>query len=397
MNSASEADEHIVHEAVGPALHPLEVTGILAMGAVALLVTGVASVLFGSLVDEHRLGAEGIGLCATVEALTTGIAAGLMGFLPRAERLRPIAFAAGLATALLNIASMGASFDGMLVLRTLAGIPEGMLLWITVGMIARSRTPERWSGVFFVVFILAQLALAFAYRFILPAFGADGGFAALALCSLAACGFAFVIPKRYAPLVRGAGETGIPPPRGWFALAATLFFTAAAPAAGIYMQPLAYEAGLTAEVARDAVWVSLIAQLAGGAAAVALAGRVTYFRAFLFAAAVLGGVWTTLAFQIPAWAFIAVNAAGGFAAIFIGPFLVPMIIEADPSRRAAMQGGGTQVVASALGPLLAAFVVSDAHVHGALALSGTLAAIGLAMIAFMHFTTRKVEAPGPPP
>ena len=40
-------------------------------------------------------------------------------------------------------------------------------------MIARTRTPERWAGVFFTVSTTSQLALAFAFaRWVLPLFGA---------------------------------------------------------------------------------------------------------------------------------------------------------------------------------------------------------------------------------
>ena len=68
------SDEHVVHEAVGPALTPLEAAGAIGVGVNSLLVLGVIPVLLGSLVDEHRLSAPDIGLVVMVEVLSMGVA-----------------------------------------------------------------------------------------------------------------------------------------------------------------------------------------------------------------------------------------------------------------------------------------------------------------------------------
>ena len=44
----------------------------------------------------------------------------------------------------------------------------------------------------------------------------------------------------------------------------------------------------------------------------------------------------------PGWLFIAANAFAGLTSLFLAPFLVPFTIEADPSRRAALQSGAAQ-------------------------------------------------------
>lgn len=390
MDIAEKTDEHLVHEVIGPSLHPREAAAAIGMGVVSLLVAGVLPVLLGSLADEHRLSAAGIGLAAMSEALCMGITAGLMGMLPRAENLRRIAVAAALAAAAIDLANTQAGMGLVIPLRGLAGIPEGVLLWITVGMIARSETPERWAGVFFTTLVSAQLVLALSFDWvILPRYGANGGLVVVALCFVPALFLATALPNRYAPLVRPPGEGGAPPPRGWVALLATLIYVSSMAAVGIYLQPLAYEAGLTAEVARTAIWTSLIAQILGGAAAALLAGRLHYMGAFLFATLILFGTWATFAFHVPAWAFIAANAAGGFASIFLGPFLVPMTIEADPTRRTAMQSAGAQLISGALGPALASQFVGENHSHGALLLGFILSTVGLSIIAGLHLAARR--------
>src|SRR6201999_3136645 len=97
------------------------------------------------------------------------------------SKLRWIAGVATLALALLDLASMPASGVGIMIARTLAGIPEGILIWITVGMIARSKTPERVAGFFWTSIVSYQLCLAILFVTLIPHFGPDGGFAALAI------------------------------------------------------------------------------------------------------------------------------------------------------------------------------------------------------------------------
>jgi len=308
-----------------------------------------------------------------------------------AVRLKLVGITALLALALADYATIGASGAGVIAARAAAGIPEGILLWIMTSMIARTQTPERWAGIFFTVSTASQffIALVFA-RSVLPQHGADGGFVGLALLSLIGLAFIIWVPSSFAPLPKPEGESGAPPPRGWFALLATLVYVAATGTVGIYIQPLAHQAGLTADVARTSVWVSLAAQIAGGFAATALAGHVRYFTAFIAATVTYLAVWALFLTHPPAWAFIGASAAAGLVGLFMFPFIVPMTIEADPSRRAAVQSGGVQVLAGALGPYATTFVVADSDVHGAIFLGSIGLLVGIAMIAALHFTSSPI-------
>jgi len=392
----SPVHDRLVRDAVGRPLTGREAAAALGVGINSLLVLGVQPVLLGSLVDEHRLTDAGIGQAAMLELLAMGISTALAGMVLKPEGLKKIAFAASLALALIDLATMAAGGLGVLAARTAAGAVEGILLWIAVGMIARTETPERWAGVFFTTQTLAQLGLAVILALVLmPRFGADGGFAALAGGSLLGLIPAFFTPSRYAPLPVGPGESGAPPPRGWMALAATLIYVAAAGAVGVYLQPIARQAGLDAGVARTALWVSLAAQVAGGAAATALAGRVRYFTVFLITSTVYLAVWYVFGLRMSAWVFIGFNALAGMAGLFLAPFLVPMTIDADPSRRAAIQSGAAQLLGGAMGPWLASMVVGEREVHGVLWLGAALMLTGLAGVAALRFTQPRLAA-GPP-
>jgi hypothetical protein len=393
MAGVAAADDHEVHEAVGPPLSGLEAGSAIAIGVISLLVAGVLPILLAALVDEHRLNAQGIGLAAMLEALTMGAATGLASAFLKPVHMRAIGVAAALALTACDLATLQVHGAGVFLVRGLAGIPEGLLLWICIGMIARTVTPERWAGVLLTELTLAQfVAATLCAVVIVPRFHANGGFVFVALACLLAAPIALLVPDRYADLPDTGGQSFPLPARGWVALAAMLLIGASTGAVGLYIVPLAHQAGLSTEIGGLANSASLAAQVAGGAVAISVAGRVRYFPVFLGGAIAFLIAWSVYGFIQPAWLFVAASALFGFVLLFIGPFFVPMAIEADPSRRTAVQVGAAQLFGGALGPLLAAFSVSDENSRGVLLLGGGLVAAGLALVAWLHFSAGRVAA-----
>jgi hypothetical protein len=364
----------------------LESGASIAVGVNSLLVLGVLPVLLGALVDEHRLSNAGIGQMATLELLAMGLSTAAAGAFLKARRLRLIGVAASLGLAAANLATAHAAGLTLFPMRAVAGAFEGVLLWITVSMIARTVTPERWAGVFFAAQTLGQLVLAIVLSlWVMPKFGAAGGYTGVAIAALMGVVPALLTPHRFAELPAAARQGGLPPPRGSLALLATLIFVASSGAVSVYLQPLAHQAGLGADVARTANWASLGAQVAGASAATALAGRVRYFTVFAASTAAMLVIWWLFGRAVPAWLFIAANTAGGFVSIFLAPFLVPFTIEADPSRRAALQSGAAQLLGGALGPWMASAVVGETDVRGVLLLGAGLILAGFAGVAGLRF------------
>lgn len=382
--------DHLVHEVVGPPLSGMEAGVAIAFGVVSLLLAGSVPLLLGALADEGRLAVTAIGDTAMAEALSMGLATGLAGAFLKPVRLRLIGFLATLAVAALDLAMLKASGVGVLAIRALAGVPEGLMLWITIGMIARTETPERWAGVFFSASTLTQFGLAAGLTtVVLPRFHAAGGFlvgaALIALCAP----MALLARDRYAALPNTqAGESGAPPARGWIALVGTVLFAGSAGAVGVYITPIAHHAGLAAGVAGIALTASLAVQVLGSALATAAAGRLHYFGVFMVSTLIVLAGWAVYLTAPPAWLFIAATMATGFVGLFATPFLVPMTIEADPSRRAAVQSGGAQLFGSALGPFLASRVVGEWGVAGDLILGAALAVVALAIFGVLHLTAR---------
>jgi hypothetical protein len=385
--------DHTVHEAVGRPLSPVEAAAAIFVGVNPLIIAGILSVLFGAMAHEGRLNVAQIGQVITCESLAMGLATALAGMVLKPHRLKTLGCALGLALAGLDFFSTSIGGGGVILLRALAGVIEGVLLWVSVSMIARAERPERWSGIYFTGMVVAQFFIALAFAKVLaPRWGSAGGFYALSALCVVSAAVALLLPSRLADLPPAEDGGSLPPLRGWFALFATMVFVAGGGAANAYLQPIAEQAGLTADVARTSFWVSLALQIGAGLCATFTAGRIRYFQVFLVTALAQLWVWWTFGHHPAAGLFIAANAVWGFFAVLLGPFIVPLLIDADPSRRAAVQGGACQVLGGALGPFAASWVVSGHDTRSVIVVAMTLLVTGLCGIALVRFAPRRARA-----
>jgi len=135
--------------------------------------------------------------------------------------------------------------------------------------------------------------------------------------------------------------------------------------------------------------VSLALQVAGGIAATVLAGRVRWLWALIGCALADLAVFVGFALMPEPLPFIALTGALGFAWLFAVPFLVPMTIEADPTRRAALLIGGAQLVGGSLGPLFASLFVTDTDARGALAFATACVIAAGAIVLGLHATRQR--------
>ncbi len=361
---------------------------VFCVGVVGVMFAGVGPLLLGGLQAAGRLSAAQLGQAGTVELLSMGVAAALTGPLLGAGRLRLLAVICGLLMAGLNFATTKVSGDMLTMVRGLNGLPSGALIWMTTGLIVRSPRPERWSGLYLTVQTLAQLGVvAGISAFVLGPLGVDGGFLCLAVLGVVAAVVGLLVPRAYAALAdTHEGPKGLPSPRGWFALAVAFCFQAFILAVWIYMEPLSRQSGHPAGTVGVAMSLSLGAQVAGGAAATVVAGRLPWFWALMGSIAGAVGLLGLFATMPGAPVFLAASAAFGFLWLFAAPYLTPMAIEADPSRRAASLGAGAALLGCSAGPFLASLVVSDADVRGCLALGAGLAVVTMGIIAGLHLS-----------
>jgi hypothetical protein len=357
------------------------------VGVTGIMIAGLQPLLLGALAQEGRVAAAQLGQAATAELLTMGLAAAFAGAVMRPARLKLIAIAALTALALIDALTPQARGEMVTLARAAAGAPSGVLIWVTISMIVRSPTPERWSGAYLTVQTLAQFLLAtFLTALVVPRYGADGGFIALAIFCLVNVAAAFLLPAEFAPLVRQESSGGLPNARGWAALAVSFLYIAFTIGVWVYAEPLSRQAGHRAAVAGQAVSLSLACQVAGGLAATALAGRINWLATLLVCAVVNLTLFAGFALLPGPPLFLAIAGVFGFVWLFASPFLVPMTIEADPTRRAAVLMGGVQLVGGSFGPLLASFFVTDADARGTLAFGAVSLILAMGIVLALHQT-----------
>lgn len=363
------------------------------VGIVALLIAGLQPVILGGLAGQGRLTVGQIGMAATGELLALGIACGLAAAFLKPVALRTKLVVACLGHALCNLGSLWVSGGELIALRGLTGLFAGVMLWSTIGMIARSARPERQSGVFVTSQTLAQLVLAALLPMtVMVQGGVNGALACLAAISVTAAAAALWAPSALRPLPRAETGRGSITPLAWGGLAAVFLYMAFIVAVWVYLEPLALRVGLTTAQAQGAVAIALAMQVLGGAAATLLGGRLTPALVLVGAATINLGLLAALAASPTAPMFIGLVAVFGFLWLFVLPFHTALLVRIDPTRHAAMQLGSAQLLGSSAGPLAASLLVGDSNVGGALQLAGVCLAISLSLILIVTTRLRRSVA-----
>uniref|UniRef100_UPI0035CAE68F hypothetical protein n=1 Tax=uncultured Sphingomonas sp. TaxID=158754 RepID=UPI0035CAE68F len=304
--------------------------------------------------------------------------AGGAAFVLPASRLRAIAFCALLASGLIDLATPLCAGGGLFAARIAAGLGEGVLIWIAIGFIVGTARPERWSGIYLALQTLAQCAVASVIG--LFAASSSGGFSTLGAVTLAGIIAVRWMPDAHAAAAAGADAGKLPRGRGLLALAGVVLYLAFIVAVWVYVEPLAVQRGVSSATVHLIAPLSLAMQVLGAGAATVLAGRLPPRATIVLVGALNLGLLAAMA-AAPSALFVAASAAFGFLWLFVMPVQVPVVIAADPTRRAAVLIGGAQLVGSSLGPLLASALVAGSDVAPVLVFGAAcLAAAVLALV-----------------
>ncbi|MEH3046298.1 hypothetical protein [Sphingomonas adhaesiva] len=374
-----------------PAPTRREVAATLFAGVAGIMFAGVGPLLLGLLHQSGRLSASQLGQAGTAELLAMGIGAGATGAIMGGRHLRPLAIGCGVAMALLNAATPMLAGWSLVAVRAANGLPSGALVWLMTALIVRLPRPERWAAIYLTTQGAAQLTmLAMLGAWGIAARGADDGFVALATLGGLTAMAGTMVPRRFAALpVAPDAPAGWPAPRGLVALGAAFCFNAGILALWIYLEPVSRQAGHEAGVADLAFSLSLAAQVAGGALATWLAGRVRWFPMLATALAAMVALMAVYAMRPPAPLFLGVSTLFGFLWMLAAPFFTPLAIAADPTRRAAALGSGAALLGCSTGPFLASLAVGDGDMRGAVATAMTLMAAAIAIVVALHVTRRR--------
>lgn len=373
---------------IGPRPSGLEIFAVMFVGVAGIMIAGLQPLLLGTMAQEGRITANQLGQAATAELLAMGAAAFLAGAILKPERMKIIGVLMALMLAGLDAATPLFVGDTITLVRGMAGLPSGVLMWVALAMIARTPRPERWSGIYLTVQTLAQFLMAtLLAATVVPVYGASGGWVALAAFCVATALIAFLVPDRLQILARAEGHSSLPGVRGWIALLSAFLYSAFTIGVWVYAEPLSRQAGHGPEVTGAAVSISLACQVAGGFAATMLAGRINWLWTVVVSSALAMGVVYGFYILPSPEMFLVLSGAFGFLWLFVLPFLVPMIIEADPTRRAAVLVGGAQVLGASFGPFFASLLVTETDSRGALTFGGACL-IGSVILAFGLYQMR---------
>ncbi|MEL4890275.1 MFS transporter [Xanthomonas protegens] len=340
----------------------------MSIGAIALLILGVQPIVLGALVEQHLITLPGVGVVAMGEIIALGIGVALGDALLPVSWQRATAVVAALLAAALNLATVQAQGDAAFVaLRAVAGLAEGLLVWVATVSIVRAATPDRITAVFMVLQALAQIALAAALAlWVLPAAGWKGGFVAMAATCLLVLPLAVAlsVPASLAPAADAQCAVTATARLRWSPatlapLLVAFLQMSAIGALWAYLEPLALRAGLDAHAAQlQTSWV-LGMQIVGGLAAIYWVRRLSVTATLTLGSVALCLVAAAM-YRVPgnaALGFAAVCVAFGFAWMFLMPFHVGLALRADAQGRVAVLVPAAQLIGSACGPLLASLLL----------------------------------------
>ncbi len=376
----------------------LALSANLLIGTVGMLICGVQPVLLGALVTERRLSAAGLGWATTAEFLTLGISIIVAGAVLRPRNLRLLAAIAALVTGLADLAMLFQTGNSILLNRAVSGCGEGLLVWITGCMIARSPTPARWAGVFLTAQGITQLAFAALMPLtLMVTYGANGAFIGMALTAAVALLAAGALPSAMAdlPAADKPRLAVLVSPSSILVLASVFLIAAFSIGLFVYLAPLSLQAGLSSGQMGLVISIVLGSSILGSAAA-ALVPKLPYYPIFVAClvanALVLAVLWTLPSFGV----ICAAAAVFGFMWLFFMPYQLPMAVEVDPTRQIAVVLGGAQLLGGGAGPFFCSFFVTDADSRGSLVVVGVCFVVAFAISTVLHFrrsVERKSAAP----
>ena len=373
---------------IGSAPSRAQVFAAFVIGTVGVMVAGLQPVLLGSLQAAGRITAAELGHAATLELLALGLGAGLSGTVLEGRPLKPIVACAGVIYALANLLTLGANGEMLTLVRGLAGLPGGVMIWVATEMIVRSPTPTRWAGIYLAVQTLAQLAVASALALLAPTSTTIAPWSMVVMGGVAVAA-ASALPRAFSPLEKEEAQSGLPPARGWAVLLAIVLVNACIVGAWVYLEPLGAQAKVPHATVALATPLSLGMQILGAGCATVLAGRLPWFGALMVSGGVLIAATLGLSLLPGATMFLVLQGVFGFVWLFILPYFMPLAIETDPTRRTALLSNAANLIGSAAGPLAASTLVGDSDARTALHLCAAFAVAGVALILALHLMRRR--------
>jgi hypothetical protein len=329
----------------------LQAWATIAPGTAAMSVVGMQSLSLGNLVEAGHFSSRDSLTALLCELFCMGVAVAVAGTFLNARRLRLVYITAALGASVLNLAVAVVHGAGIVAVMAVEGAMSGLLIWITLGMLARRRHPEGWAAGFFMTQSAGQLVLgAMEVALFMPVFGPTGPAFAAALVLAASTLAAFALPNAYpAP-----PTPGLPTAQGGLGLLALFLYVCGSAGAWFQMRGLLGAYQLPQDLGGVIVIANLAGQAAGSAAGVLSVHRLSDAKVFVLSCLLAAAAWICLLMHPPMSVFVAAYALTGFAGILMGTRLFSFLTRLDPTRRAAQISALAQLTGAAAGPALGA-------------------------------------------
>ena len=355
----------------------------LSVGSVALLIPGLQPLLLGELVAHQRITLTGVGMVAMGEIITLGLGVIAGNAFLSPARLPAITLATAVLLSLIDLLTVRLNGDvAFATTRALAGLLEGVLVWVTTSVIVRTATPDRLAAIFLASQTLAQAAVAaLLASVVIPSSGWPGGFVVLAVLSAALAALAPALRPGLRPFQSEDSSPPLRSPATWMTFAIVLAQMASIGALWAYLDPLGRNIGLTGPQVGILISAVLLLQVIGGSTAAGVVRRLPAPAILLATSLLLAGVTAALHTQPPALLFCALCGLFGFVWLFRMPFQVSLAFCADPAGRVAVLVPALQLLGSAFGPLLASLLfVTDDDAHSVPLLCAGFEVIALCLL-----------------
>jgi MFS transporter, DHA1 family, inner membrane transport protein len=374
-------DKAMADQWIGAPPTPLHIGTVLGITVMGGLMASILPILLGGLADVARLNPAQIGQAGSSELLANGVVCGLAGlFLPH-RNLRLIGIVAGILLIVANLLTMMTSGWNVVMARAISGVGCGLFMWLLTGLLVRSRNAGRWVGIYVVMLSLTALALSTLFtKLLIPAYGINGGFAALAFIGVVTALASWLLPRAFSPLEQAdAGNGGLPAAPGLCALLAQFSYIAGLIAVWFYVGSMGKQSGTDQADVDLAFSIAFGLQIAGGLAATWLSNRLRPLFVILASGTASLGIALAVTAGIVETPYVIIVAIFGGLWMFAAAYLIPFSIAIDPTMRTAMLTTATQSMGSAAGPAIASVAIATGDVRGALWVGAV--AFGLAMVA----------------
>ncbi len=366
---------------------------VISLGCAALLMLGIQPVVLGALQGAHRLSVPEMGRAATIETLALGAVSAAMAARLRHRHLRLWSLAGCLLLIAANAAGLVTAGLPFTLTRGLAGAAGGLIVWVAVGLITRRRDASRVNAVFLGAQALSQGAAAALIPLTIgPTLGANGGLWLLGGLAALTLPLILLIPNELPELPPEAHAQSSLHASSLSGLAASFFAMAGIVGLWVYVEPIAAARHISSSVVSIAIALSLAAQVVGAVIVVAGHRWLKPVSGLIGVAAAFIAVTAVFAWSTSQAAFFAATLVFGLLWTFALALGMPLLLAADPTRRATLYGPAITLLGASAGPLVAGAFSSDTDLTPALVIATCLFVLSAVAVAISAATRRPLAA-----